>query len=415
MKKIFKIFTALLFLTVYVGETFAENSVTETEFSFATRVRYESVKQAALSAEALTVKLRLDASKKLTNSLSLFLQLDYVQAYLNDQHSDGVVFIDKPVIADPAGIDVNQAFVNYSFDDYFFTLGRQSIKHGNERFVGDVGFRQNDQTYDGLRITKLLLSGVSFDYAYISQVNRIFGRDADSSLSTSDIRFIPLKGKRPVGQLGKHDVNAHLLNLEFKEWQYADLSAYAYVVDNYDAVLFSNRTFGFSSNFRHKIGAIKWIGSIESAWQKKQKSTTRDWINYWQWELGAKVQSWQLSIRQEQLGQKDDEAFITPLATLHKFQGWTDQFLTTPKEGLMDASVRLLWKKRPFTLDLRLHQYDSVKNNIDVGSEFNADLIYQYNRKHELKLRFAYFDPSNAQTLKTQRIKKLFLMYSYNL
>ena len=39
------------------------------------------------------------------------------------------------------------------------------------------------------------------------------------------------------------------------------------------------------------------------------------------------------------------KGFTTPLATLHKFQGWADKFLTTPANGLEDlyatASVTL--------------------------------------------------------------------------
>jgi hypothetical protein len=33
------------------------------------------------------------------------------------------------------------------------------------------------------------------------------------------------------------------------------------------------------------------------------------------------------------------KGFTTPLATLHKFQGWADKFLTTPVNGLADLYV----------------------------------------------------------------------------
>ena len=32
-------------------------------------------------------------------------------------------------------------------------------------------------------------------------------------------------------------------------------------------------------------------------------------------------------------------AFVTPLATLHKFQGWADKFLATPASGIEDAYI----------------------------------------------------------------------------
>src|SRR3546814_12023345 len=37
-------------------------------------------------------------------------------------------------------------------------------------------------------------------------------------------------------------------------------------------------------------------------------------------------------------------AFQTPLATLHKFQGWADLFLTTPSAGVRDLNFTLTKK-----------------------------------------------------------------------
>ena len=55
-------------------------------------------------------------------------------------------------------------------------MGRQRINHGSQRFIGGVAYRQNEQTYDGLRF-QTTMGAVDLDYAYIHNINRIFGPD----------------------------------------------------------------------------------------------------------------------------------------------------------------------------------------------------------------------------------------------
>ena len=109
-------------------------------------------------------------------------------------------------------------------------------------------------------------------------------------------------------------------------------------------------------------------------------------------------------------------SFQTPLATLHKFQGWADKFLTTPPNGIRDwyGSAGYGWKK-PLGLDginatLVYHRFGSDRIAIHYGNEwdamitarkgrwtataklaaYDADLFATDTRKFWLQLEWAY-------------------------
>ena len=82
-----------------------------------------------------------------------------------------------PVVADPKGTEVNQIYLKYTMDSANGIYGRQRINYSNQRFVGGVAWRQNEQTFDGFRGNWQALENVSLDYSYSYRVHRIFGPD----------------------------------------------------------------------------------------------------------------------------------------------------------------------------------------------------------------------------------------------
>ena len=407
-------YPGLLALALLVYQSPTALAAPDDNLEFALRVRSETVKRQSDHADALTLKLRINGTRVFNSNLKGFVQLDHVQSFLDNKHSDGVLATNEPVIADPAGSEVNQLNLQYTLGTTEFTLGRQIIDHGDHRFVGDVGFRQNDQTYDGLRIQHDTIGGLEIDYAFISKVNRIFGNDAGTTLKPSDSRFNDLDGERPAQLLGNHRVDAHLFRGTAKVWDYVDLSAFSYFIHNRDAANFSNRTIGTSADFKYKLGNIKWSASLIFAQQKQQEQPIESWLNFYRWELGAELNPFTLSLRQEYFEERDGIAFTTPLATLHKFQGWADQFLATPSSGLVDNSILILWRKRPFMVDFRIHLFDTVLNKTSIAREYDLDLIFKPDRKHEFSFRFAKFNPLPNQNIRSRGVRKIFLIYSYN-
>jgi hypothetical protein len=70
--------------------------------------------------------------------------------------------------------------------------------------------------------------------------------------------------------------------------------------------------------------------------------------------------------------------FSTPLATLHKFNGWADKFLTTPTGGLCDTSVTLGYTAAGLGKAMIVyHDYETdvaMGGKSDLGSEW--DMLY---------------------------------------
>ncbi len=57
-------------------------------------------------------------------------------------------------------------------------LGRQRIALDDQRFVGNVGWRQNEQTFDAVRVVSKSVPTLTVDATYLNQVNRVFGPDS---------------------------------------------------------------------------------------------------------------------------------------------------------------------------------------------------------------------------------------------
>ena len=76
---------------------------------------------------------------------------------------------------------------------------------------------------------------------------------------------------------------------------------------------------------------------------------------YWHLDAGAVVGIYDFGVGWEVLGGDDstvlNEAFQTPLATLHAFQGWADVFLSTPAAGIDDKYLKFKVTPGDFVID----------------------------------------------------------------
>ena len=193
------------------------------------RARYEHVDQDNISqkADALTARLRLNYRAGSWRGLSAFAEYDHLFHVLNDFNSGAGTSPGKgqyPVVADPEGSDLNQLYLDYQVnDDSKIRFGRQRILLDNQRFVGGVGWRQNEQTYDGLTLLTNAIANTTFQYSYVGYVRRIFG----STVSA-----------------GKNNVDTHLLNAKIALADGWSVTPYYYYIDNQDVPAFSTGTAG---------------------------------------------------------------------------------------------------------------------------------------------------------------------------
>src|SRR3989338_4007289 len=145
---------------------------------FDARYRYEHVDQdnALKHANAQTLRTRVGFQSGKWSGLSALVEADNVSrigdaAYNETRNGQS----EYSVVADPDGSEVNQALLRYDHKYGSAVLGRQRINLDNQRFVGGVAWRQNEQTYDGALAQLKPLAGLTLSYAYIDNINTVFG------------------------------------------------------------------------------------------------------------------------------------------------------------------------------------------------------------------------------------------------
>jgi len=117
------------------------------------RARYEMVDadNGLKDANALTARLRLNYKTAEWQGWSGFAEYDHVFHVIRDFNSGFGTSPDKEgvyqTVVDPKGSDLNQLYLDYAFsDDWKLRVGRQRVLLDNQRFVGGVGWRQNEQS-----------------------------------------------------------------------------------------------------------------------------------------------------------------------------------------------------------------------------------------------------------------------------
>jgi hypothetical protein len=260
-----------------------------------------------------------------------------------------------PVVADPENYALNRLqLTNTSLPGTTITLGRQRLTLDDHRFIGDSGWRQNEQTFDAVRITNKSVDKLTLDFAYIDQVNRVFGRDSPVGRYRGDSWLASAAYQFPAGKL----------------------SSFLHLLDFNEAPTDSTRTYGLRFAGERPVRGLKVSYSATFASQQQYAGNPlrfRD--DFYSLELGATWRQFTLAAGTETLGGNGTKGFTTPLATLHRFQGWADKFLTTPPNGIEDRYLTLTYAVKPsrifdaIALSASHHWFSSQRLSIDYGSE----------------------------------------------
>jgi hypothetical protein len=103
-------------------------------------------------------------------------------------------------------------------------------------------------------------------------------------------------------------------------------------------------------------------------------------------ELTATYKQFNLGYGYESMEGDGVKGFTTPLATLHKFQGWADKFLGTPVNGLVDkyltggVTLKGVGALDTLALSAAYHEYEAERLNQNYGDEVNISLAAKYKR-----------------------------------
>lgn len=353
------------------------------------RYRFENVEQEpfAREANASTLRTRLRYATGEWQAMTALVELDSVSLlgdeHFNDSHNGEVAY---PLVADPHGADLNQALLKYvGLGNTVITAGRQRVNLDNQRFVGSVGWRQNEQTLDGAVIEFKGIDRLTATYAFVSRVNRIFGPDGGAGAF-----------------LAEFEGETHLVNLKYVLSEKFSLVGYDYLLDFDNAApALSSQTIGLRANGKLPAGKLKFGYAVELAQQSDYKDNAASFdAPYTLLELtlggGFDGGSWEAQAGYEVLGEDSGVAVQTPLATLHKFQGWADKFLSTPAVGLIDTYVGGTLTVKGIGFTLAAHQYEGDSNGADYGSEVNAQVSKTFAKRYTLAAKYADYSTGDV-------------------
>ncbi len=258
---------------------------------------------------------------------------------------------------------------------FSFKLGRQTVIYDNHRWVGDVIWRNNNVSFDALRVDKSF-KNLGLSYTYLDKVKRLFGEDSVFHEWDMD--------------------DSHLINVSYKIPGIGKLVAYGYLLDFEDnprtpfiegtgthaphlanpeglpaavrAVsrnIFDSETYGVRFTGRHEVSdSLDILTEFEWANQDPSDDAADDLDDndYYNIEMGVRFggtrvdnlgfmpigePTYQIRVGHEVLEGNGVNALQTPLATVHAFNGWADKFVggpggsQTPPGGIEDTSITL--------------------------------------------------------------------------
>ncbi|HJY42846.1 MAG TPA: hypothetical protein VJ303_16450 [Steroidobacteraceae bacterium] len=332
------------------------------------RLRYEDVEQdgVAQTAEALTLRARLGFETGKVAGTSLLAEGELVRPLEEDYNSTTNGRTTYPVIADPRSSEVNRLqLTNTSLPGTSVTVGRQRIVLDDHRFVGNVGWRQNEQTFDAVRFVNQSLSHLTVDVTYLDQVNRVFGRDSIQGRYYGDSLLANVSYDITPGKL--------------------TVFAYRVAIDPLagvpGAVRDASQTYGLRFAGTRAVNAVKlsYLASYATQQQAARNPLSFD-LDYYLGEVSAAHGAYSFGAGVEILEGDGAKGFTTPLATLHRFQGWADKFLVTPADGIDDRYLTAGFSRQWAALALlsvgaSYHRYSAQRGSLRYGSE--ADLQAQ--------------------------------------
>jgi hypothetical protein len=415
VKKIFPIVAAgsLLQSAPLLADQDFISAATSGVFTANARLRYEDVSDDAFSksAEAMTLRTRLAYETAPFYAFTLLTEgenVTHVSGIDNYQLPAPPIpsAVDHAVVADPDGSELNRFQLRYrGISKTDLILGRQYIVYDNQRWIGNVGFRQNDQTFDAFTAVYKGVDDFIMNYAYSDRVN---GITPEFDINTSD----------------------NLFNVSYNGFTWGKFIAYSYNLQNEDDTLnlaptliavnpglrfVTNDSIGlrfdgvynlpttvplraiYRAEYAHQEAKLYDKPNVETTYDADYKLAEVGLV----WTFGEGEFALAPLLGYESLGSDDGRYGLqTPYATKHAFNGWVDQFLITPKEGLIDeyAVLGFDWNTYAIKTMLQYHEYNSESDNIvtdsslNLGSETSVQATKTFGPKWSTGVKYSVYD-----------------------
>jgi hypothetical protein len=367
------------------------------------RARYETADQPGKDrGHAPTLQARFGWRTKPYKSLSVTLEAINVSRAASAYNDTRNGKTRHPVIADPTGTDLNRVHLDWTgAPATMVRAGRQSITLDNVRFVGNVAFRQTWQVFDGVLVENRSLERTRMTAAYLGRLRTITGQTdrTDTIVLNANHAITPSDALVGYGYF-QAQPNA-IGGAGFSPGAPIDTS---------------NQIIGVRADgARPLVGEWRLLYTAEVAKQDAYlDGDARIDARYLRLGGGARYGGYSLRVDHELLGSNDGQyGFQTPLATKHLFQGWADQFLLTPRQGLRDTFVSGGLPIEKARVIGEFHWFTSDVDDIDFGQELDLAVTYPIAPTLVGRLEYADYRAGDTGVGKTD-LRRIWLTVMYD-
>lgn len=360
------------------------------------RARYETVDQTRTAtlldkADAFTVRTRLGWETAEWKGFKGLVEFEDVRQAGNEHYAVNVPGVttpplngaDKgryPIVNDPDVTELNRAQLTWTPSAALqVTAGRQRINIDDQRFVGGVAWRQDEQTFDAVR-ADVAMGRFKATYAYVTHINRI------------------------LGELRDWDSDSHLFNATWSPAEALRLQGFVYALDFGNSAANSSITKGVKASGKAWLGLYQLAYNATFARQSDYRHNTPNFdLDYVAADVAGTFDIYTIKAAYESLEGDGTRGFTTPLATVHAFNGWSDAFVSPGGnksfvDGIKDLNLGLNVKPRFratyfFNSDLivRYHDFDDQRTGADLGHEWDAQFTAAITAKLSIQLKYADF------------------------
>jgi hypothetical protein len=384
------------------------------------RARYESVDQTKTAtlkddASAFTIRTRLGWETAEFAGFKGLIEFEDVRQAGPEHYAvnvpgaataplNGADKARYPIVNDPDVTELNRAQLTWTPSAALQVVaGRQRILLDDQRFVGNVGWRQDEQTFDAIR-ADVALGRFKATYAYVSHINRI------------------------LGELRDWDSDSHLLNATWSPAEALRLQGFVYALDFGNSAVNSSLTKGVKASGKTWVGLYQLAYNATYAKQSDYHHNTPNFdLAYFGGDVSGTFDIYTVKASYESLEGDGTRGFTTPLATVHAFQGWSDAFVSPGGnksfvDGIEDANLSFNAKPRfkrtyLFNTDIlvRYHDFDDQRTGANLGHEWDVALAAAITPKLSIQLKYADFQretrvPAGTATPPASRTKAWFTL-----
>ncbi|MGR8979448.1 MAG: alginate export family protein [Gammaproteobacteria bacterium] len=345
------------------------------------------------TANANTARLRLGALSPEFYGIQGYAEFEGLWAMQEDYNSTRNGKTGYSVVADPEKPELNQLWISYTgIPDTIVKGGRQRIKLDDDRFIGNVGWRQLESTYDAVLVThkNQQIYGLTINAGFIGNNQTIF--------STTE------------------NLDAPILNINYKVGDYGNLIGYGYWLDYREQgfVEKSSQTYGIRfdgmspkiMDLFNLLYTAEWGRQMDYGHGKTDYEADR-----YNFMGGVKAFNVSLMGAWEQLdGTGLNKTFDTPLGTNHAFQGWADLFLVTPANGIRDlfGTIKVEFPRYETVVMGVYHDFSDDTGRMQYGKEWDFQVVKKFGKHYSLLAKYANYNADSglntANNTDTQKI-----------